>query len=95
MSAVDLVYAAMYEVADVDAGTADLFVEAELRWVDDVVELGCRPTGESAPVIAVAEVSDRIWVEVTAPVRRIAGSVWPDGDTYETPGPDWQKKAAA
>ncbi|MEA5454496.1 hypothetical protein SPF06_07160 [Sinomonas sp. JGH33] len=94
MSAAGLVYAAMYEVADVDTGTADLFVEAELRWVDDVVGLGCRPTGESEPIVMVAEVGNSLWVEVTAPVKRIAGSTKPDGELHETAGPSWLKVVA-
>ncbi|WP_422934956.1 hypothetical protein [Sinomonas sp. P47F7] len=84
MSAVGLLYAAVYEVVDEDSLTRDVLTEAKLRWVDDVIDLGCRPTGDEVPEISIAQADECTWVQISAPVERTSDCTWPDGTPYLT-----------
>lgn len=82
-----LVYAAMYKVQDTAATTAEVFNEAKLRWVADVVALDCRPTHGAEPVIDLTEVEGLPWVQITANVRRTPESTWPLEKTLRSAPP--------
>lgn len=84
MTAEALDYAAMYEVQNDEDHTRDLFAQAKLRWVADVIALDCRPTGEREPVIGLVDVNGTPWVEITAPVTRTPESTWPEGRPFKT-----------
>lgn len=87
-----LEYAAMYRVEDENAHTREIFSEAKLRWVADVIALDCRPTGDADPVMSLTEVGGKPWVQISAPVRRTPESTWPEGRHFKSnPAP---RKAA-
>ena len=89
----DLAYTARYRIEDDETPMSEIVGEAKMRWISDVIALDCRPTGEANAVTKIVDVDGEPWVEITAPVRRLPYSTWPEGRAFmSNPAP---KKAAA